>query len=297
MHTPAASASPAAPRTYEAIAWTVPELIAAKAGRTVSVVLPALNEEATVAGVIASIAPLTSAASPSTAASTGTSLVDDLILMDSGSTDNTRAVAAAAGYECGLQVHAVADVLTGPGGIPDRRPGKGEALWRSLAVATGDIIAFVDTDLHNPSPDYVPGILGPLLLDPDIVLTKGYYQRPYRDGRTYELYGGGRVTELTARPLLRLLRPGLEELRQPLAGEYAVRRDFAEAVPFAAEYGVEMGLVLDAARLYGPQAIAQVNLGVREHRHRSLQALAGTSAQVMETAFRRLGIQIGRAHV
>ena len=289
-------------RTYEQITWSVDELIAAKSGRTVSVVLPALNEEATVAGVIDSIAPL--------AAPSGRLLVDEVVLVDSGSTDRTREVARDAGREIGIRVVELQDVLAGCAAVAEPRRGKGEALWRSLAATRGDVIAFIDTDLHNPSSAFVLGIIGPLLLDPELVLVKGYYQRPYRSDLAQgsaaaetslsddtlaaadDPYGGGRVTELAARPLLELLAPELRTLRQPLAGEYAVRRDFALSVPFAAEYGVEIGLVLDAVQLHGTAAIAQVNLGVREHRHRSLRDLAVTSRQVMETAFRRLGIHV-----
>lgn len=296
--------------------WTPAELVAAKRGRRVSVVLPALDEEATVAEVVASILPLVDprarnlavardgASADGPAVSAGpevsaapfcstTHLVDEIVLMDSGSTDRTREVAATAG----ARVVGVESVFAdAPAPLREQlrpRRGKGETLWRSLAATTGEIIAFVDTDLRDPSPHFVPGIVGPLLMDSSRMLVKAYYRRPYRaldDG--LDPFGGGRVTELAARPLLQALVPQLAELRQPLAGEYALRREFAESVPFAAEYGVEIGLVLDAFDRYGPGALAQVDLGVREHRHRDLDALAVTSRQVMETAFRRLGIAV-----
>lgn len=266
--------------TYDGVGWTVPELVAAKAGRRVSVVLPALNEESTVADVIASILPLTR--------SEGGELVDELVVVDSGSTDRTRQVARAAGAE----VIGVEEILADAGAEFAPRPGKGETLWRSLAATTGDIIAFVDTDLHDPSPNFVPGVVGPLLVSSRPVLVKGFYRRPFVGATATDPFGGGRVNELVAKPMLAAFVPELASLRQPLAGEYAVRREFAEQVPFAAEYGVEIGLVLDAVRLHGPSGIAQVDLGTREHQHRSLQALAHTSRHVIETFARRRGLPV-----
>ena len=272
--------------TYPRGAWGVDELVDAKRGRTVSVVLPALDEEESVAGVVASILPLALGSDP---------LVDELLVVDSGSRDATRARAEAAGAE----TVAVSEILRGAGPELQPRPGKGEALWRSLAATSGDIVAFVDSDLRDPSPEYVPGIVGPLLLSDTPVLVKGSYRRPFRGaegdsnaGPGADPDGGGRVTELLARPLLEAFVPEIAALRQPLAGEYAVRREFAESVPFAAEYGVEIGLVLDALRLHGPAGIAQVDLGTREHRHRSLHSLAGTSRHVIEVFSLRLGLPI-----
>lgn len=266
--------------TFDGAQWTVAELAAAKRGRRVSVVLPALDEERTVAEVIASILPLTTAE--------GSQLVDELVVVDSGSSDKTREVAR----DAGARVVGVEEILSGLGEEMGPRPGKGEALWRSLAATSGDIIAFVDTDLRDPSPGFVPGVVGPLLLSQRPVLVKGYYRRPFVGDGSTDPFGGGRVNELVAKPLLASFVPELAELRQPLAGEYAIRRDFAESVPFAAEYGVEIGLVLDAVRLYGPEGIAQVDLGSREHRHRSLQSLAHTSRHVIETFARRRGLPL-----
>jgi glucosyl-3-phosphoglycerate synthase len=255
-----------AERTWQSPEWTVADLVAAKGSRTVSVVLPALDEEATVATVVASIRPLL-----------GT-LVDELVVLDSGSTDRTVEVAAAAG----ARVVRRTDVLT----ELEPLPGKGEVLWRSLAATSGDLLAFVDSDLVDPSPDFVPTLLGPLLLDQDVALVKGFYRRPLAT----EPEGGGRVTELMARPLLSALRPELSGVIQPLSGEYAGTRELLEAVPFASGYGVEIGLLLDAHAIVGLAGIAQVNLGVRRHRNQPLAALGLMARQILGTALARCGV-------
>ncbi|MBY4570939.1 glucosyl-3-phosphoglycerate synthase [Gordonia sihwensis] len=256
--------------TWDHPEWDVDELVAAKNGRTVSVVLPALNEEETVGGVIASIAPLLD------------SLVDELIVVDSGSTDRTAELAGAAG----------ARVVSREEAIPGVPPvaGKGEALWRSIAVTTGDIIAFVDSDLIDPDPMFVPKMIGPLLADPEIHLVKGYYRRPLRTGDTQEPGGGGRVTELLARPLLTALKPELGEVCQPLGGEYAGTRELLASVPFAPGYGVEIGLLIDTYDRYGLTGIGQVNLGVRSHRNRPLHELSVMSRQIVATLLDRCGV-------
>jgi glucosyl-3-phosphoglycerate synthase len=165
-------------------------------------------------------------------------------------------------------------------------PGKGEVLWRSLAATSGDLVVFLDSDLVEPDPSFVPTLLGPLLRDTGVHLVKGFYRRPLR----LESTGGGRVTELLARPVLSALRPSLSGLIQPLGGEYAATREFLESVPFAAGYGVEIGLLLDAEARYGLDALAQVNLGVRKHRNRSLLQLGVMSRQILGTALGRCGI-------
>ncbi|MBS9373280.1 glucosyl-3-phosphoglycerate synthase [Rhodococcus sp. B50] len=250
--------------------WAIDELIEAKAGRTVTVVLPALNEEETVAGVIDTIHPLLGG------------LVDELVVLDSGSTDETASRARAAGARVLSREEAV------PGIEPV--PGKGEVLWRSLAATSGDIIAFVDSDLIDPDPAFVPKLLGPLLLGDGIHLVKGYYRRPLRTGGGEDAHGGGRVTELVARPLLAALRPELTCVLQPLGGEYAGTRELLESVPFAPGYGVEIGLLLDTYDRFGLHAIAQVNLGVRKHRNRPLSELGAMSRQIVGTMLARCGI-------
>ena len=169
-------------------------------------------------------------------------------------------------------------------------PGKGEVLWRSLGATTGDLIAFVDSDLINPDPGFVPNLVGPLLTVDGIHLVKGYYQRPLRQSGKVEHHGGGRVTELVARPLLAAMRPELGEVIQPLGGEYAGTRELLEAVPFAPGYGVEIGLLLDTHERLGLSAIAQVNLGVRSHRNRSLADLGVMSRQIVGAMLRRCGV-------
>jgi glucosyl-3-phosphoglycerate synthase len=260
--------------TVQSVPWTVDALLAAKRGRTVSVVLPALNEEATVGAVVRELRPMLGG------------LIDELVVMDSGSTDRTVAVAGAAGARV---VHRT-DVL------PELEPwpGKGEVLWRSLAATSGDLLVFIDSDLVDFDSGFVPALLGPLLSHrrwaPSVQLVKGFYRRPLRMESVETGTGGGRVTELLARPLLNALRPELAGVVQPLGGEYAASRAFLESVPFAAGYGVEIGLLLDAHTHYGLDGLAQVNLGVRKHRNRSLIELGVMSRQILGAALPRCGV-------
>ncbi|PPK70152.1 glucosyl-3-phosphoglycerate synthase [Actinokineospora auranticolor] len=256
--------------TWQSPEWTVSQLVLAKGTRRVSVVLPALDEERTVGAVVASVRPLV-----------GT-LVDELVVVDSGSTDRTVDLAAAAGARV---VHRD-DVLPD---IPPR-PGKGEVLWRSLAATTGDLVVFLDSDLVDPDPTFVPSLLGPLLTVSGVHLVKGFYRRPLRLESEEIGTGGGRVTELLARPVISALRPELSGVIQPLGGEYAGTREFLTSVPFAPGYGVEIGLLLDAHSRYGLAGLAQVNLGVRKHRNRSLLQLGVMARQILGTALDRCGI-------
>ncbi|HEY2764986.1 MAG TPA: glucosyl-3-phosphoglycerate synthase [Pseudonocardiaceae bacterium] len=261
--------------TVQSVSWTVDALVAAKKGRTVSVVLPALNEEATVGAVVGELRPLV-----------GT-LVDEVVVMDSGSTDRTAVVAK----EAGARVVHRTDVL------PELEPwpGKGEVLWRSLAATSGDLLVFIDSDLVDFDSGFVPALLGPLLLGHRRLaarphLVKGFYRRPLRMESVEVGSGGGRVTELLARPLLNALRPELAGVVQPLGGEYAASRAFLESVPFAAGYGVEIGLLLDVHSIHGLDGLAQVNLGVRKHRNRSLLDLGVMSRQILGAALPRCGV-------
>ncbi|MEU1787437.1 glucosyl-3-phosphoglycerate synthase [Streptomyces sparsogenes] len=254
-------------------------LLAAKraTGRTVSVVLPALDEEATVGEIAATIRrELMSEAAP---------LVDELVVLDSGSTDRTAEVAAAAGARV---VHR--DSL-----LPElpALPGKGEVLWRSLLATSGDIICFIDADLREFDARFVSGIVGPLLTESDVHLVKGMYDRPLGTGHDPLAPGaaaaqGGRVTELVARPLLNLHWPQLAGFVQPLGGEYAARRSLLERLPFPVGYGVELALLIDSLHTVGLDALAQVDIGVRKHRHQDAQALGRMAATIYRTAQLRL---------
>ena len=259
-------------RTSVAADWSLAELLAAKGSTRVSVVLPALNEAATIGAIVSAIVTdLVSGACP---------LVDEVVVMDSGSTDQTAAVAAAAGARV-VPRHAV---------LPEIAPvaGKGEVLWRSLAATTGDVVVFVDADLEDFSSSTVSGLLGPLLLDDTVLLVKGFYDRPLRDGDSFLANGGGRVTELVARPLLNLHWPELAGIIQPLVGEYAARRRLLEQLPFPTGYGVELAVLVDTLGSAGLDAIAQVDLGVRHHQHQDERALGRMAAEIWQTALHRL---------
>jgi glucosyl-3-phosphoglycerate synthase len=260
-------------RTWQRPEWTVDDLRAARRGRRISVVLPALNEQATVGAIVAAILPLTQGPDP---------LVHELVVLDSGSTDDTRARAGAAGARVVGREQVLPDI--------EPVPGKGEVLWRSLAATTGDLVVFLDSDLVDFDPGFVPALLGPLLTQPGVALVKGFYRRPLRL-ETAELdTGGGRVTELLVRPLLAALCPELSGIVQPLGGEYAATRELLESVPFAAGYGVEIGLLLDTRSRLGLDALAQVNLGVRKHRNRSLLQLGVMARQILAAALHRCGL-------
>jgi glucosyl-3-phosphoglycerate synthase len=239
-------------------------------GHRVSVVLPARNEEATVGRLVAGLRQRWMLRLP---------LVDELLVVDSDSTDATADVARAAGAD----VVATTDVLPAHG----TRPGKGEALWKSLAATTGDLVVFLDADLVGDVAHYVPGLLGPLLTDPQVLYVKGCYTRPLEfDGQAHPT-GGGRVTELTARPLFNALWPELAGFVQPLGGEYAGRRSALEQVPFVSAYGVEVGLLIDLLRLGGLPALAQVDLGVRRHTSQSQEALGAMAGEVVSAVLAR----------
>ncbi|WP_228974305.1 glucosyl-3-phosphoglycerate synthase [Streptomyces sp. DH12] len=259
-------------RSWSVADRPVDRLLAAKQARgtTVSVVLPALDEEATVGEIVTVIRrELMTPAVP---------LVDELVVLDSGSTDRTAQVAAAAG----ARVVARDDVLPRIPAVP----GKGEVLWRSLLVTGGDVVCFVDADLREFRADFVTGIVGPLLTDPDVDFVKATYDRPLGSGPAAGQ--GGRVTELVARPLLNLHWPQLAGFVQPLGGEYAARRSLLERLPFPVGYGVELALLVDALHLVGLDALAQVDVGVRLHRHQDDRALGRMAAAIYRTAQLRL---------
>lgn len=261
-------------RSWTAADRSLPRVLAAKraSGSSVSVVLPALNEEATVGAIVTVIRRELMERVP---------LVDELLVLDSGSTDRTAEVAAAAGARV---VHRDA-VLPGLPAVP----GKGEVLWRSLLVTEGDIVCFVDSDLTEFSPDFVSGIVGPLLTEPEVHFVKAMYERPLGNASGQ----GGRVTEIMARPLLNMHWPLLSGFVQPLGGEYAVRRSLLERLPFPVGYGVELGLLVDALHTVGLDALAQVDVGVRKHRHQDGQALGRMAAAIYRTA----QVRLARGHL
>ena len=233
-------------------------------GPRVSVCLPARDEAPTIGAIVAEAVSL--------------ALVSEVVVLDDGSSDDTAAIATAAG----ARVVAEASVLpeAGPGS------GKGNAMWKSLYACTGDIICWLDADLRNFRGEYVERLCAPLLAEPDTMFVKAYFTRAFEGAPT----GGGRVTELVARPLLSLLFPKLADIMQPLGGEYAARRSAVEVVPFVEGWGVELGLLVDIVERFGRDAVAQVDLGVREHRNRPLADLGPQALAVMITALRRAGL-------
>jgi glucosyl-3-phosphoglycerate synthase len=251
--------------------WSAEELLGCKGGQRVSVVIPARDEAATIGSIVSTVRRCLIEELP---------LVDELIVVDSGSADATAAVA----FEAGAHVVAQGSVLPQ---LP-AATGKGEALWKGLAASTGDLVVFVDGDLRDFSPHFVVGLVGPLLTDPGIAYVKGFYHRPLVSGESVEPDGGGRVTELVARPLLNLYWPELAGFVQPLAGECAGRRCVLERIPFVTHYGVEVGHLIDLLALCGLDSLAQVDLGTRTHRHQSNHGLGIMAGQILLTALNRL---------
>lgn len=240
-------------------------------GLTISVGLPALNEEETVGPIIRSIKAELCERYP---------LLDELVLVDSSSTDRTREIAT----RLGIRVVIHQEVLPEEGAVA----GKGEALWKSLHALHGDIVAWIDTDIRNIHPRFVYGLLGPLLKEPRIQYVKGFYKRPIKAGPRVQSTGGGRVTELMARPLINSFYPELSGLIQPLAGEYAGRRSALEQVPFFSGYGVEIGMLIDLLERFGLEAIGQVDLKRRVHRNQSLPSLSRMAFTILQVVMKRL---------
>ncbi len=245
-------------------AGTEPTGVPSGAPDGVSVCLPARNEAATIGAIVTEAVAL--------------DIVAEVVVLDDGSTDATAAIAR----DCGARVVAETSVLpeTGPGS------GKGNAMWKSLYACAGDIVCWVDADLHNFRGAYIERLCAPLLAQPDTMFVKAYYTRSFEGAPT----GGGRVTELVARPLLSLLFPKLADVVQPLGGEYAARRSALEVLPFVEGWGVELGLLVDVVERFGRDALAQVDLDVREHRNRPLVDLGPQALAVMTTALRRSGL-------
>lgn len=272
-------------KRFSTSSFAVAQLVAAKSGLRVSVCIPARNEETTIGPIVADI-------HDELVADNG--LVDEIVVIDDHSDDQTAALAAEAGaIVVPADAITLPDIPAEPGmsggsdGDDPYRPGhgKGEALWRSMHASTGDIIIWCDGDLVDFTTDFIVGLAGPLLTDPSIAFVKADYERPLHG----QPDGGGRVTELVARPALTLLFPVLAELSQPLAGEYAGRREVLEQLPFSCGYGVDVGLVIDISLRFGSESIAQVDLGVRRHRNRPIEELGPMATEVLAAMFARSG--------
>jgi glucosyl-3-phosphoglycerate synthase len=242
--------------------------LSAQRSCTVSVCLPARNEAPTIGPILQQLMPLREAG-----------VIDQIVVVDN-STDGTAEIARGLGAE----VHDQEQLL------PELGPvlGKGDAMWRSLPVLSGDVVCFLDADSEEFGAHFACGLLGPLLCEPEIAFVKGFYRRPFRVGETTLPDGGGRVTELCARPLLNLFYPDLAAVDQPLAGEVAARRELLERLPFVTGYGVDIALLLDAYAQVGLDALAQVDLDVRQNAHQSLRELGPMAYAVLQAVSSRL---------
>ena len=233
--------------------------------------LPTLNEEATIGAIVRRAREDLVERIP---------LVDELLVIDSASEDRTREIAASEG----ARVVQHPDVLAQYGSMR----GKGEALWKSLYETTGDLVVWADTDVQDWHPRMVYGTLGPLIVEPRIQYVKGYYQRPIVEGGVLKEGGGGRVTELVARPLINLLYPELSGFIQPLSGEYAGRRTLLESIPFFSGYAVEIGHLIDIYERVGLDGLGQVDLERRVHRNQEIEGLSKMSFVILQAVLTRL---------
>ncbi len=235
-------------------------------GVSISLAFPTLNEEATIAKEILVIKTELMDRFP---------LVDEIVVIDSGSTDRTREIAA----KYGATVFVSSEILPAYGTYR----GKGENLWKSLYALRGDIVVWIDADIANIGPRFFYGLVGPLLENDDIGYVKAFYKRPIRSPTGLNPSGGGRVTEILVRPLFSLFYPELAALVQPLSGEYAGRRSILEKLPFSVGYGVEIGHLIDIRHMFGSDIIAQVDMDERIHRNQSIEALSRMAYGIMAT--------------
>ncbi|MBV9213143.1 MAG: glucosyl-3-phosphoglycerate synthase [Actinobacteria bacterium] len=255
-------------RTFHHAAFST-ERLARERDLTVSVCLPTRDEAPTIGRIAGSLVELQER-----------QVVDQVVVVDAASRDGTGEVAARAGAE----VHDESALL------PELGPvlGKGDAMWRALTVLTGDVVCYLDADSEDFGPHFALGVLGPILCEPAVRYVKAFYRRPFKTARAVAPDGGGRVTELTARPLINLFYPELAGFRQPLAGEIAARRTLLERLPFVSGYGVEIAQLIDAYRAVGPDGLAQVDLDVRQNRHQPLAELAQMAYEVLGAVMERL---------
>jgi glucosyl-3-phosphoglycerate synthase len=240
-------------------------------GVSISLCIPSLNEERTIGKEVLIF---------KSELMTRFALLDEIAVIDSGSTDRTLEVASA----FGAQVHRAADILPEVGA----KRGKGENLWKAIYQLRGDIIVYIDADIRNIHPRFVYGLVGPLLERPDIRYVKAFYDRPLVSASGIRPTGGGRVTEILVRPLFSLFFPELAAVIQPLSGEYAVRRDVLERLPFPIGYGVETSHLIDVYRGWGLDALAQTDIDQRMHRNQSTRDLGRMAFAIVQTFLARL---------
>jgi glucosyl-3-phosphoglycerate synthase len=242
-------------------------------GLTMSAVLPCRNVADTVGGIVDTIHEVNERSGENP-------LVDQILAVDADSADGTAEAAASRGAE----VYSENELMSNHGGAH----GKGDAMWRSLSVARGDLVMYIDADTRDFKPQLVYGILGPILEVPEVRFVKAAYRRPFKSHETVEQDGGGRVTELSTKPLFNLFYPELTGFVQPLAGEFVADRELFSSIPFLTGYAVETGIMIDVLKKVGLEAMAQVELGTRQNRHQPLRDLSRMSYSVLRAVARRL---------
>lgn len=259
-------------KAFDPRSWSLDTALAHKGETTISVCIPCKNEADTIGDLIRMIEPELVG-----------NLVEELIVLDDDSSDETAYIAEQAGATV-VSINSIHETY-GPGA------GKGNALWGSLAASSGDVVVWVDGDITSFTCDWIVKLVMPLLIDPEVGLIKASYVRPSHLG------GGGRTTELVARPLLSLFFPELTEMHQPLAGEFAGRRSMLREIPFSTGWGVEIGMLVDMAQTFGLTSLGQVDLGIRLHRHHKLDVLSIQAAEVAATLLHRIADPVAFAEV